>query len=163
MDFKVTEVLSLAFSSVALFFTFRKDAHRITLEVTPLWADWIDVLGVGNDSSFAIGILSVGYFDANGEITWVPVGDFKVNHTAPYPIRIESRSLSALQVMVVRHFNNHKAPHGYCVQLESGRVYAIRYTAPFLIGMKFHISSLVSRLTAGRYAPWLIRQRLPGQ
>lgn len=163
MDFKVTELISLVFSSVALFFTFRKDAHRVTLEVTPLWEHWIDVLGVGNDSSFAVGILSIGYFNESSEITWLSVGDFKVNQTAPYPIRVEPRSLSALQVMVVRHFNNHKAPHGYCVQLESGRVYAIRHTAPLLVSMKFHISSVLSRLTAGRCAPWLTRPRLPGQ
>ncbi len=161
MDFKPTELISLAFSSVALFFTFRKDAHRLTLEVTPLWEQWIDVLGVGNDSSFAVGILSVGYFDANGRVTWLSVGDFKINKMATYPIRVEPRSLCALQLLVVRHFNNHKAPHGYCVQLESGRVYAIQHTAPFWPSLKFHAASIVSRLTAGSYAPWLARPRLP--
>jgi hypothetical protein len=93
MDFKVTELISLAFSTVALLFTFRKDAHRLTLEVTPLWNKYIDVLGVGNDSSFAVGILSVGYFNASGDITWLAVGDFKINKMVTYPIRIEPRSL----------------------------------------------------------------------
>jgi len=161
MDFKVTELISLAFSTVALLFTFRKDAHRLTLEVTPLWNKWIDVLGVGNDSSFSVGILSVGYFNASGDITWLAVGDFKINKMVTYPIRIESRSLFSLQVLVVRDIGDLAAPHGYCVQLESGRVYAIQHTAPFLPSMKFHAASVTSRLTAGRYAPWLTRPRLP--
>jgi len=161
MNFKLTEIISLAFSSVALFFTFRKDAHRLTLEVTPMWEQWIDVLGVGNDSSFTVGVLSVGYFDAKGKITWLDVGDLKVNRIVSYPIRIDPRSLCSLQVLVVRHFNNHKAPHGYCVQLESGRIYTIQYTAPLWPSLKFHVASVVSRLTAGRYAPWIKRPRLP--
>lgn len=162
MDFKFTELISLAFSSVALFFTFRKDAHRISLEVTPLWEQWIDVLGVSNDSSFAVGVLSVGYFNSRGCVTWLPVGSFVENRTAKYPIRIEPRSLCTLQVLVVNHFENHKSPHGYCVQLESGRVYVIQHTASFLPTLKLQIASLVSRLSAGRLVPWLERPRLPG-
>jgi len=161
VEFKTTELIAIAFSSIALFFTFRKDAHRVSLEVTPLWEQWIDVLGVSNDSSFAVGVLSVGLFDSNAEVTWISVGSFVQNRHASYPIRIEPRSLCPLQVLVVDHFGHHKAPHGYCVQLESGRVYVIKHTAPHLPTLKLQISSIVSRLTAGRFAPWLVCPRLP--
>ena len=161
MEFKATELIALTFSSIALFFTFRKDAHRVSLEVTPLWGQCIDVLGVSNDSSFAVGVLSVGLFDSHANVTWISVGSFVQNRHASYPIRIEPRSLYLLQVLVVNHFGNHKAPHGYCVQLESGRIYVIKHTAPLLPTLKLQIASMVSRLSAGRFVPWLVCPRLP--
>lgn len=157
------EVISLAFSSAALFFTFRKDAHRIFLEVTPLWEQWFDVIGVSNDSSFPVGILSVGYIDSKGRVTWLSVGCFAENKHAKYPIRVEARSLYTLQVNVVKHFNNHSAPHGYCVQLESGRLYVIRHTVPIGSVTKLQLASLISRLSAGKIVPWLTSPRLPSQ
>lgn len=161
MEIKFTEIVSLAFSSIALFFTFRKDAHRISLEVNPMWEQFIDVIGVNNDSSFPVGVLSVGHINQDGDVTWVPVGDFVQNKSAPYPIRIEPRSLRTLHVMVVRLFNNQKSPHGYCVQLESGRIYVVQHTASLKTIFKFYVSSLLSRLSAGRYVPWLTPPRLP--
>lgn len=163
MEFKATELIALGFSTIALFFTFRKDAHRVSLEVTPLWEQWIDVLGVSNDSSFSVGVLSVGHFNLQGHVTWLPVGSFVENRSVKYPIRIETRSLCSLQVLVVNHIGNHKAPHGYCVQLESGRVYVIQHTAPVLPTLKLRLASLASRLSAGRFVPWLVLPRLPGQ
>jgi hypothetical protein len=163
MDIRFSEVVSLAFSSTALFFTFRKDAHRISLEVTPLWEQWIDVLGVSNDSSFPVGILSVAHFDETGRVKWLSVGDYVKNQWAQYPIRIEPRSLASLQVLVVKHIGDHQRPHGYCVQLESGRVFIVKHTAPFWPTWKLHFASVLSRLSAGRIAPWLSRPRLPNQ
>jgi hypothetical protein len=153
---------SIAISLIALFFTFRRDAHRISLEVTPLWERWIEVIGINNDSSFPVGVLSVGYFESTSKVLWLSsVSCFAKNFDADFPIRIEARSLCTLQVAVARDVPNPSTARGYCVQLESGRIYVIRHTAPWRISLKFNFSSLISRITAGRIAPWVEQPRLP--
>jgi hypothetical protein len=155
-------LIALAFSLISLFFTFRKDAHRIRLEVTPLWKQWIEVIGVNNDSSFPVGVLTVGYFEEDGLVVWFPgASDYSKNCPISLPVRVEARSLFALQIICSNHLVSPNSPHGYCIQLESGRIYVIQHTATIRMTWRLYLTSLISRITAGSYAPWLSRPRLP--
>lgn len=161
MDFnQITSLVPLVFSSIALFFTYRNGAHRISLYVTPDCGKWVDYIMVNNDSSFVIGILSVGYFNAKGEITWLPsIGSFVENRSVTFPIRIDARYLYSFQVLE-KHIGSQKSPHGYCVQLVSGGIYICRHTAPSLVSLKLHFGAFISWLTAGRFSPWISKFRL---
>ena len=88
--------------AISLLFTFRKDAHHVRLDLTHVAYDGV-VLGVNNDSAVPFGILSVGYFDSNGRVTWIDrVGDYVSNKSIDYPIRVEPRSLRAISLVAPR-------------------------------------------------------------
>lgn len=155
-------VAAFLISLVALHFTFRKDAHRIRLEVTPLEFDVI-ALGVNNDSACDADVLSVGYFDPTGKVTWIPqVGEYRTNKWVNYPIPIKARSMYAVSLVAGRDVPSKGRSFGYCVQLATGRIYVLQGTAPWGVTLKMHVASLLSRLSGGRYVtPGIGRVRLP--
>ncbi|WP_443112868.1 hypothetical protein [Herbaspirillum seropedicae] len=161
----LTNILALTavvISLVSLHFTFRKDAHRIRLEVTPLKFDAI-ALGIKNDSACDADILAVGYFDSFGNITWLPqVGDYRTNQWVNYPISVKARSLYAVSMVAGRDVPSKEVLFGYCVQLATGRIYVLRGTTPWHVAIKMHFASLLSRISGGRYViPSIKRVRLP--
>lgn len=157
-------VAAFLISLVALHFTFRKDAHRIHLEITPLEFDAV-ALGINNDSACNADVLSVGYFDPAGTITWIPrVGDYRTNKWVDYPISVKGRSMYAVSMVAGRDVPSKSKQFGYCVQLATGRIYVLRGTAPWSIAVKMHLASLLSRLSGGRYVtPGVYRVRLPSR
>ena len=166
MNPEPTSILSVAaflISLLALFFTFRKDAHRIRLEVTPE-EYWRVVLGINNDSACDAEVLSVGYFNALGDITWIPqVGEYRLNKRVNYPIQVKARSLLAIIFISGKDIPSEGKSFGYCVQLATGRIYVLRGSAPLATALKFHLASLISRLSGGRYALGISRVRLPSR
>lgn len=159
----ILSIAALIISLVALFFTFRKDAHRIRLEVTP-GEYWTVVLGVNNDSACDAEVLSVGYFDASGKVTWIPhVGEYRTNRWVDYPILVKARSLCVIPLIFGREIPSKDTAFGYCVQLATGRIYVLRGSAPFGTSFRFHLASLLSRLSGGRYAMGISRVRLPSR
>ena len=161
MFFSIVSFLS---SMVALHFTFRKDAHRVRLEATPLEFDAV-ALGVNNDSGCEVQILSVGFFGISGKVTWVDrVGDYVTNRFVRFPVQVPPRSLYVATMIVGRDVPDYGRKYGYCVQLSTGRFYVLRNTAPMRVVAKMHVASLLSRITGGRYVPAGIdRPRLPQQ
>jgi hypothetical protein len=145
---RVVSFSALAISAIALFFTFRKDAHRISITKTEAKYDAV-ILRVSNDSSFSVGIWGVGSFTENGVIKWIEnVGDYKTNKFASYPIRVEAHSAFSIVVIAGREIPS-SVPHGYCVQLESGRTFVLPSTVPIPATIKMHLRSLLSRISAG--------------
>lgn len=158
----VVSIAAFLVSLTALFFTFRKDAHRVRLEVIQGEYGAI-ILGVNNDSACDTAVLSVGYFGAQGLVHWLPqVGNYATNTSVKYPIHIDARSLFAIQIIAGRHLPVQNQELGYCVQLATGRFFAVQSGAPLGVAVKMHVASLASRISAGRYVIGQIkRPRLP--
>lgn len=156
--------VAIPISLIALYFTFRKDAHRIRLEVTPQ-PHYAVALGVNNDSACDADVLSVGFFNEAGKVKWVEkVGSFQTNQWISYPITVKGRSLFVVTLVAGRDIPHADEKFGYCVQLATGRIYVLRNTAPWDVAFKMHFASLVSRLTGGRFTlPVIPRVRLPSR
>lgn len=156
-------VSAFLISLIALLFTFRKDAHRIHLEVSSREFDVV-ALKVNNDSACDADVLSVGYFDSASKVIWIPmVVEYQANTMVNYPIPVKARSMYAVALVAGRHVPPKKSKFGYCVQLATGRIYVLRGSAPWLPALKMHFASLLSRLSGGRYViPGISRgDRLP--
>jgi hypothetical protein len=147
--------------TISLIFSFRKDAHHIRLEVT-YREHGVVVLGINNDSAVPFGILSIGYFRPNREITWITkVGNYATNKYVGYPIAVASRSLFLISLITSRDVPSRRELYGYCVQLETGRLYVIKNSAPFLPTTLLHITSLISRISRGSWVPGVSAPRIP--
>lgn len=150
--------------AMALVIALRKDAHHIRLELTPVKYGGV-VLGVNNDSSCEVGIIAVGHFGVSGRVAWVEMAaDHVTNKFVHYPMRVAPRSLRAVLLVAPRDVPYFDTPHGYCIQLETGRLYVLRHGAPLFVSLRMHMTSLVSRLTRGAWCPGIGRRpRLPTQ
>jgi hypothetical protein len=122
-------------------------------------------LGVNNDSACDGEVLSVGYFDATGKVTWIPkVGEYRTNKWVNYPILVKARSMFAISLVHGRDVPSKGKAFGYCVQLATGRIYVLKGTAPWSVALKLHFASLLSRLSGGRYVGiGISRIRLPSR
>ncbi|MDP1613192.1 MAG: hypothetical protein Q8M11_19215 [Sulfuritalea sp.] len=151
-------------SVIALFFSLRKDAHHIRLEVTPLEFDGL-ALGINNDSACDSDVLSVGYFDSDGKVTWIAqVGDYATNKYVNYPISVRGRSIFPVLLVRGRDVPYETSPHGYCIQLATGRIYALRGNAPLGTALLMQWASLLSCISRGAYTlPSIERVRLPNK
>lgn len=160
MDFLA--VAGFLSGATSLLFTFRKDAHHVRLDLSYVAYDGV-VLGVNNDSAVPFGILSVGYFDSRGRVTWISqVGEYVSNQWIDYPIRVEPRSLRSILLVAPRDVPLKDQAHGYCVQLETGRLYVLQNSAPKAIWLRLQLASLASRFSRGAWAPGVAsRPRLP--
>lgn len=157
-------VAGFLFGATSLLFTFRKDAHQVRLDLSDVEYDGV-VLGVSNDSAVPFGILSVGYFDSNGQVVWISrVGEYVSNQWIDYPIRFDPRSLRSILLVEPRDVPLKSQAHGYCIQLETGRVYVLRNTAPAAVWLRLLLASFASRLSRGAWAPGVdSRPRLPSR
>lgn len=142
-------------------FAFRKDVHSVRLEVTHADHGAV-ILGINNDSAVAFGVLSIGFISLNGQVKWIDrIGNYVTNLNVRPPIRIGERSLFTALFVAERDVPSSRIPHGYCVQLETGRFYVLRNTLPFRRSLPLFVGSLISRLTRGRWAPKIKGPRLP--
>lgn len=148
----VVSLISALVASVALYFTFKKDAHRLRLYWTNVMNGWHDVLSINNDSSFPVQVAAIGYLSMDGQVRWLPsVGDYRANQHVDYPIPISGRSTYHVTVMH-RYLpcTNRRTPRGYCVQLDCGRTFVIVPTLRRRTAVAFKLKSLASRLWPGK-------------
>lgn len=158
----ILAIAGFLFGAISLLFTFRKDAHHVRLELSHVDFDAV-VLGVNNDSSVPFGILSVGTFDSSGQVRWTSsVGDYISNEWLDYPIRVEPRTLRSISMVAPRDVPYKDQAHGYCVQLETGRLYVLQNTSTNGVWLRLQIASFASRLSRGAWVPSVAdRPRLP--
>ncbi|CBJ36231.1 exported protein of unknown function [Ralstonia solanacearum CMR15] len=145
-------LFSVAIASVALYFTFKKEAHRLRLYRETVTNRWHDVLSVNNDSSFPVQISAIGCLTTSGQIHWLAlVGEYRSNQGVDYPIAVPGRSTYHVTVMH-RYLPppGGSTPLGYCVQLDCGRTFVITSTLEWKIAVAFGLKSLASRLWPGR-------------
>lgn len=145
-------IISALIASVALYFTFKKDAHRLRLHRREVSKGWHDVLSVNNDSSFPVQIAAVGCLTMSGEVHWfASVGEYRSNQHVHYPISVPARS--TYHVIVMHRylpFTDRRTPRGYCVQLDCGRTFVITSTLERWTAFAFGLKSLASRLWPGK-------------
>jgi len=148
----VVSLISALIASVALYFTFKKDAHRLRLYWTNVLNGWHDVLSINNDSSFSVQVSAIGYLAMDGQVHWLPsVGDYGANQHVDYPISISGRSTYHVTVMHrYLPWSNRRTPRGYCVQLDCGRTFVIASTLGRRTAAAFELKSLTSRLWPGK-------------
>lgn len=151
-------------SLIALFFSLRKDAHHIRLEITSLEHGAL-ALGINNDSACDADVLSVGYFDSDGKVTWISqVGDYTTNKFINYPFSVRGRSMFPVLFVRGRDVPYKSSPHGYCIQLATGRIYVLRGNAPFGTASLMQLASFLSWVSRGAYTlPNIERVRLPNR
>lgn len=143
-------ILALAISFSALYFTFKKDAHRIRLRLNKGPYGTSDFISINNDSSFSVFISSVGHLPLDGEIEWISkMCDGKINKSFEFPIRVDSRS--TYQGVFVGDYPHKSNQYAYCVQLDCGRTFVVSNTIPCKAYIKLKLLSLLSWLSSGRF------------
>ena len=153
-------ISAFAVSLLALTFTFLKDSHRIRLEVLTAVNGNV-ILNINNDASFETTVISIGYVTACGTKHWFSDGVLchHTNQGQDFPLRISARSMFDASLHVARHELLRASKLGLCVQLATGRVYIVLNRLPVRVALACHAGSLVSRLSAGRFAPGFDRPR----
>lgn len=156
----LVSIVALLFSGVALTITYRKEAHRIRLELTPAKYSGV-VLGINNDSGIDTSVRSIGYFRDFGKITWLTdtVGDNVTNQVVDVPFVVKARSTFEAYLNTSQKIPNFNETVGLCIQLDTGRIYVLPRRVAQHDSIRMHLVSWISRLTGGRYAPGVERPR----
>ncbi|HGM7926780.1 TPA: hypothetical protein ACKQKD_000499 [Pseudomonas aeruginosa] len=142
-------VLALAISFAALYFTFKKDAHRIRLSLKKGSYGTSDFISINNDSSFSVHISSVGHLPLGGKIEWIEkIGDGKSNKRVDFPVVLEPRT--TYQGILVGDYPFKSSQYAYCVQLDCGRTFVISDTFPRKNYFQLKMLSLLSWVSSGR-------------
>ncbi|QFY77838.1 hypothetical protein DUD43_09155 [Alcaligenes faecalis] len=154
-------LVALVFSGIALAITYRKEAHRIRLELSPAKYGGV-VLGINNDSGIDTSVRSIGYFHHFPKITWLTgtVGDYVINKNVKFPLPVNARSTFEVYLNTDRTIPNFGKAVGLCVQLDTGRFYVLPQKVARYDAIKMHVISWISRVTGGRYAPGVQRPRI---
>lgn len=154
-------VVALLFSGVALAVVFRKEAHSIRLELTPIQHGDV-VLGINNDGGIDASVRSVGYFRRTSQITWVTdsVGDYVANRSVKFPFVVKGRSTFETYLNSHAVSPNFHKNGGFCVQLDTGRLYVLTQRVHLRDSIHMHLASWASRLTRGDYALGIKRPRI---
>lgn len=157
----LVSVVALAFSGIALAITYRKEAHRIRLELSPAKYGGI-VLGINNDSGIDASVRSIGYFHRFGQVTWITegVGDHVINKRVDFPVPVKARSTFEAYLNTFHTIPKFSEAVGLCVQLDTGRLYVLTQQVPRYDAIKMHVASWISRVTGGCYAPRIKRPRI---
>lgn len=157
----LVSVVALLFSGIALAITYRKEAHRIRLELSPEKYGGV-VLGINNDSGIDISVRSIGYFRRFGEVMWLTdtVGDYVINKAVGFPFAVKARSTFEVYLNTFQTIPNFSKSVGLCVQLDTGRLYVLPHRVAPNDSIRMHLASWVSRVTGGRYAPGVERPRV---
>ena len=153
-------ICAFVISLLALTFTFLKDAHRIRLEMLKATNGNV-LLNINNDASFEATIISIGYVTSAGKWHWFSdsVLCHHTNTGHDLPLRISARSMFDASLHVAQHELLRSSRLGLGVQLATGRVYVVMNRLPFGTAVRYQGSSLISRLSAGRFAPGFYRPR----
>ncbi|WP_448724576.1 hypothetical protein [Pseudomonas farris] len=142
-------ILALSISFTALYFTFKKDAHRIRLTLNKGPYGTSDFISINNDSSFSVFISSVGHLPLDGEIEWArKICDGKVNKSFEFPVKVDARS--TYQGVLLGDYPSKSKQYAYCVQLDCGRTFVVSNTIPCKDYVKLRLLSLLSWLSSGR-------------
>jgi len=142
-------IFALGISLTALYFTFKKDAHRIRLNLNKGPYGTSDFISINNDSSFPVFISSVGHLPLDEEIEWMQkICDSKVNKSFEFPIKVDARS--TYQGVILGGYPSKSKRYAYCVQLDCGRTFVISDTMPRQAYLKLKVLSLLSWLSSGR-------------
>src|SRR5450830_1486089 len=86
-------IVALVFSGIALTITYRKEAHRIRLELSRARYGGI-VLGINNDGGIDTEVRSIGYFRCFNQVTWLSgqIGNNTINKSVDFPFIVKARS-----------------------------------------------------------------------
>jgi hypothetical protein len=142
-------IFALIISCIALYFTFKKDAHRIRLDLGKNSPEFTEFLSINNDSSFPVQIASIGHLAMDREIEWMSeICDASVNVTFKFPIKVDARS--TYHAVVLWEYLKRAKKYAYCVQLVCGRTFVISNTLPRKFYIKLKMMSLISWSTSGR-------------
>lgn len=154
-------VVAIIFSGIALAITYRKEAHRIRLELSPAKHGGV-VLGINNDSGIDTSVRSIGHFRRFGEVTWLTdtVGNYAINKAVEFPFSVKARSTFEVYLNTFQTVPNFSKAVGLCIQLDTGRFYILPQSVALSDSIKMHFASWVSRVTGGRYAPGVKRPRV---
>lgn len=153
-------IIALIFSAIALTITYRKEAHRIRLELSRVKYGG-RVLGINNDSGIDTEVRSIGYFRRFGEVTWLdgPVGNNTTNKFVDFPFVVKARSNFEVHLNGSRDIPDFDNAVGLCVQLATGRLYIFPQSVRPKDSLLMHLASWVSRISGGRYALGVRRPR----
>ncbi|MXR31893.1 hypothetical protein [Pseudomonas sp. PICF6] len=146
---ELVSILALGISFTALYFTFKKDAHRIRLTLNKGPHGTSDFISINNDSSFSVFISSVGHLPLDGKIEWTrKICDGKLNKSFEFPVKVDARS--TYQGVLLGDYPSKSKQYTYCVQLDCGRTFVISNTIPRKDYAKLKLLSLLSWLSSGR-------------
>ena len=147
-------ILALIISTVALYFSIRKEIYRVRLIHKPdftRYGSLYDNLLIVNDSSFSIAISDISHVNSNGDIQSIAISDKSTGEYIDFPIVIvEKRKFNGLLI-----HNNSRFPvgeiYGFIVQLDGGQTYFTGGNLNFRLKIKFKFKSILSCLSAGRF------------
>lgn len=141
--------VALIFSGIALYFTFKKDAHRLSLFLKKSPRLYLDCLSINNDSSFPVRLSSIGHINAYGKIIWLDnFCDLTKNKGLGFPIQIDARS--TFEGAVIYRQIPEDSEYGYCVQLDCGRTFIAEGNLNKKLSKSLKIKSFLSRITSGK-------------
>lgn len=146
----ILSIISAFISVTALYFTFKKDAHRLRVNHKYKHREWHDILSINNDSSFTVQISAIGCLTEDGSVHWIElVGDYKANNLIDYSIPISGRSTFYALVMH-RNLPGRAPAAGYCVQLDCGRTFVSVAGLGTKASVAFKVRSAISWLSSGK-------------
>jgi hypothetical protein len=153
-------IIALVFSGIALTITYRKEAHRIRLELSRAKYGG-RVLGINNDSGIDTMVRSIGYFRRFGEVIWLSgqVGNNTTGQFVDFPFVVKARSNFEVHINTLRDIPGFDNEVGLCVQLATGRLYVFPQSVRPKDSLLMHLASWVSRISGGRYALGVWRPR----
>ena len=139
-------ILALIFSGISLFFTFRKDAHRVKLRIVTNPSGARNYISINNDSATSVQVQSIGTIDDKSKINWLTsCCDAIPNESVQFPKTVDARSTFEASVSTPNKKN-----YAYCVQLACGRTFVVNNTLNKKCFRGLWWRSLLSRITAGR-------------
>ncbi|WP_145994249.1 hypothetical protein [Pseudomonas sp. QC2] len=142
-------IFALGISLVALYFTFKKDAHHIRLTLNKGPSGLSDFISINNDSSFSVFISSIGYLPLGGKIEWIDrICDGKVNESFEFPVSVHAKS--TYRGVILGDYALKSKQYAYCVQLDCGRTFVVSNTFPCKDYVKLRLLSLLSWWSSGR-------------
>ncbi|MDP2143364.1 MAG: hypothetical protein Q8J80_04460 [Gallionella sp.] len=154
-------LMALLFSGIALVITYRKEAHRIRLELAPAKYGGV-ILGISNDSGIDTLVRSIGHFRRFGKVGWISdsVGDHVTNKSVEFPFTVKARSTFEVFINTAQKIPKFSNAVGLCIQLDTGRLYVLPQSVPWNDSLRMHFSAWVSHFTGGKYAPGVKRPRI---
>lgn len=148
----IISTISLVFSGIALYFTFKKDAHRIRLVHRKFHERYLDTVAINNDSGFSVRLAAIGHINQQGKITWLQyIGNATTNSNVDLPILLEARSTFFSMVTHNIHSFPQGAVYGFCVQLSCGRTSITSGNLPNGLKFRLKVRELISWLSSGSF------------
>lgn len=147
----IISTLSFFCSCIALYFTFKRDTHRIRASQKTIRNRHIDTVTVNNDSGFAVNVSAIGHINHRGNIIWLDdVSNASTGGYIKFPIVIDARSaLSSIITHNIHTFPQGKV-YGFCIQLACGRTSVTVGNLPRKLALNLRIREVLSWLSSGK-------------